>query len=1252
MFGASVSKRRVQALIAVTATVLGGLTAVGFVGAQSAAGAAPPAERSGSGVTADALPTVQIDNGVVWSQVVVGDTVFAGGSFSNARPAGAAAGTNLTPRGNLLAYDITTGNLVQSFAPNLNGQVNAVAASPDGSRIYVGGSFTQAGVVGGAMVARGRIAAYSTATGQLISSFAPSVDASVFSIVATNTTVYAGGAFSMAKGNPRARLAAFDAGTGAVLGWAPTADSMVKTMVMAPNGTHLIVGGSFAKINGATALGLASIDSTNGSLLSFAVTSLFKDYGANGGIQSLSTDGTAIYGAGYAWSSPSNFEGVFSADPDTGELNWLADCHGDAYSTYAGSDAVYVVSHEHDCSNSGGFLNNSAPDRWYRTTAFTKQITGVTGHDSSVGYADFSGKPSPSLINWFPQLLAGTFTGQTQAAWSVTGNSQYVVEGGEFPSVNDTDQYGLVRFGVPGVATNKSGPVVAGTANDPIVTTLSNRAVRLAWQTNWDRDDENLTYSLFRADVSETAPIYRAVVPSQFWNRPQTGYLDTGLTPGATYTYWLKTADPSGNSQRSDSMTVTMPTTMPDLASGQYSSTVLNDGASDYWRLDQSSSATTNYDQAGGSDLTLHSGVKGGATGATVDGDSASTFSGTSTGFAASTVPSIAPSTSSQEVWFATSKTGSVSGGLMSFGSSSTGNSSRVDHSLAMSSGKITFKVYTGTFSTATITSPKTYSDRQLHQAVGTYSPVTGMALYVDGALVASNSNVPSSGNYRGSWRLGGDSSSFFNGTLDDASVYPTVLTAARVSAHYAAASSQIATPPTPQFIATLNGLTANLDASASTPGQGTITGYAWDFGDGSSGSGVTTSHAYAASGSYLIQLTVSASNGGIASTSHIVTVAKPNQPPVASFTDSCVHLACTFDGSGSTDPDGAIASYSWSFGDGSADTGATRSHTYASGGSYTVTLTVNDNKGATAAQTSTVIVAGNQAPTASFTQNCTFLACSFDAAASADSDGSITSYAWAFGDGSTANGISATHTYAAAGTYVVTVTVTDNDGATAVASQTSTPSGVPVYATDTFGRTVASGWGTADVGGSWTLTGGAAQFAVGGSTGSINMSAPGTGPTALLNAVSAGDLTEQVDAQINATPTGNGVSVILLARHTAGGDYRLKLRLLPAGVVHLALSKVVGGSESSLKEVTIAGLTYAVGDWLRVKFTLSGTSLGGKVWAVGAAEPATAQVTSTDASLAAAGSVGIQSYLSGNSTVSPVLATFDNLSVTAPAGN
>ena len=87
-------------------------------------------------VTADALPTVQI-NGVVWSQVIVGNTVFAGGRFTSARPAGAAAGTSETPVTNLISYDLTTGVMTPTFKPVLDAQVRGVAASPDGSRVYI-----------------------------------------------------------------------------------------------------------------------------------------------------------------------------------------------------------------------------------------------------------------------------------------------------------------------------------------------------------------------------------------------------------------------------------------------------------------------------------------------------------------------------------------------------------------------------------------------------------------------------------------------------------------------------------------------------------------------------------------------------------------------------------------------------------------------------------------------------------------------------------------------------------------------------------------------------------------------------------------------------------------------------------------------------------------------------------------------------------------------------------------------------------
>nr|MCU0279006.1 hypothetical protein [Candidatus Nanopelagicales bacterium] len=75
-------------------------------------------------VSADGLPTVQV-NGVVWAQAIVGDTVYVGGSFTQAQPAG---GGTAVARNNMLAYNIVTGNLITSFAPNPNAQVRTITA--------------------------------------------------------------------------------------------------------------------------------------------------------------------------------------------------------------------------------------------------------------------------------------------------------------------------------------------------------------------------------------------------------------------------------------------------------------------------------------------------------------------------------------------------------------------------------------------------------------------------------------------------------------------------------------------------------------------------------------------------------------------------------------------------------------------------------------------------------------------------------------------------------------------------------------------------------------------------------------------------------------------------------------------------------------------------------------------------------------------------------------------------------------------
>src|SRR5690349_5275540 len=202
--------------------------------------------------------------------------------------------------------------------------------------------------------------------------------------------------------------------------------------------------------------------------------------------------------------------------------------------------------------------------------------------------------------------------------------------------------------------------------------------------------------------------------------------------------------------------------------------------------------------------------------------------------------------------------------------------------------------------------------------------------------------------------------------------------------------------PPVAAFTSSCTALSCSFTSSSSDP-DGSISSYAWTFGDGGTSTLQNPSHTYGAGGTYTVTLTVTDNQGATGSVSHTVSPAQPNQPPTAAFTSNCTALSCSFTSS-SSDPDGSISSYAWTFGDGGTSTLQNPSHTYGAGGTYTVTLTVTDNQGATGSVSHTVSPAQpNQPPTAAFTSNCTALSCSFTSSSS-DPDGSISSYAWTFG--------------------------------------------------------------------------------------------------------------------------------------------------------------------------------------------------------------------------------------------------------------
>lgn len=144
-------------------------------------------------------------------------------------------------------------------------------------------------------------------------------------------------------------------------------------------------------------------------------------------------------------------------------------------------------------------------------------------------------------------------------------------------------------------------------------------------------------------------------------------------------------------------------------------------------------------------------------------------------------------------------------------------------------------------------------------------------------------------------------------------------------------------------------------DGSSSSDPDGDTLTYSWDFGDGTTGTGMTPSHAYLWGGNFTVTLTVGDGNMSDTSTTSAA-VTEVNDPPTANAGgpySGPVGQPVTFDASGSFDPDNGDGTpsnnqnltYTWDFGDGTVEStaNALTTHAYASDGTYVASLTVND---------------------------------------------------------------------------------------------------------------------------------------------------------------------------------------------------------------------------------------------------------------------------------------------------------------------
>ena len=307
--------RRLAALLAVAAT-----TAAFLVLTPGAANALPVTYLSRP------LASDRVD-GEGLAILQVGSVVYLGGTFTTVRDQ---TGATVAPRANLAAFDLATGRLLTGFRADTNGPVRALAT--DGTRLFVGGSFTS---VNG--VTRNRVAAVNGATGAVDPGFRAESTSNVYGLAQYQNRLAIVGSFSTLGGQPRSRLAVVSSLNGAVQPIAPFFDGTVVSVAATPDGSRLIVGGAFSTVNGIAQPWAAVLDGVTGALAPVQLNHVNGPLSAT----SVAPDGaslvTSMTGAG---NSGNRY------DLTTGRRLWYQKCDGDGQAIDQYGGTVYTGFHE------------------------------------------------------------------------------------------------------------------------------------------------------------------------------------------------------------------------------------------------------------------------------------------------------------------------------------------------------------------------------------------------------------------------------------------------------------------------------------------------------------------------------------------------------------------------------------------------------------------------------------------------------------------------------------------------------------------------------------------------------------------------------------------------------------------------------------------------------------------------------------------------------------------------------------------
>lgn len=786
------STRGIRTVAAFVATLLTTAGLIGVTGAATPAGAAVVNDQPLSGVASSMWQT----NNTVWALDVANNVVYAGGAFTSVRPPGAALGSQETTRNHIAAFNATTGALITSFNPNINGIVYDVDVSNDGTKLYVAGSFT---TVGG--TTRQRVARLNLPSGTLDTAWTANANATVMTVTSDNSSVYVGGDFTSIKNTARTRIAKLNTTNGNVVtAFNASSDGRISESVIAPDGSRVLVGGENNNVDGQLQGGVASLNPTTGALEPWAATGVSPRL-AQGGCDANVTDiliqGTIAYVTAEA-PQPGCWEGYYAANISDGSLIYNERCLGGSAALAIANGWMYRGSHNHDCSkNVGGFVgpNNANNFIWYRLEAH-RLSDGRLGHWSPTT----NGGSPGTTTTVGPQVMASD------------GTNIYV--GGDFSTVNQQNQQGLTRF------TPNGGDAAPEAPTTPRVTATAAGTLEVSADGVRDNDDGQITYSLYRDGGA--SPIASQTVESWPWSRPTIRFKDSGLVAGTTHTYQLTASDGTLTSARGpSSLAVRVGWQNPP----QYPAAVTTaGGAVAHWRLDGASSPLA--DSSGNANT---GNIVGGVTTGQPGVDLANSAIGTdgSSGYVTSTTPITPTAAFSESIWFKT--TTQNGGALLGFSDAQTGVGTNDNRAIWMDNdGKVAFGVRLDSTpvppstrpgpSLSFLRSPGTYNDGRWHQAVAVFDGTASITLYMDGVSVGTAALARPLATGAGYLRAGYMSltnfytvfgrnfdnypavmSYFWQGSLDEASMHNAALTPDQVAALYASGSAHNAPLPPEQ---------------------------------------------------------------------------------------------------------------------------------------------------------------------------------------------------------------------------------------------------------------------------------------------------------------------------------------------------------------------------------------------------------------------------------------------------------------------